>query len=100
MKQSLLIAEMLALALGVSACASAPEVAPKVTTVQVKVKEPCIDKAPERPAYRTGKGAYPGEKAAAVILAEDFERADQYGRQWEAAAAGCMVIKPPLEPAP
>jgi hypothetical protein len=61
--------------------------------VQVKVKEPCIDKVPRRPAYQTGRGEYPGEAAAAQALAADFERAEQYGVQWEAAAAGCLVVK-------
>lgn len=67
---------------------------PKVVTVQVKVKEPCIASPPSRPPYQTGKGDYPGERAAAKALADDFERAEQYGHQWEAAAAGCLVPPP------
>ena len=70
-------------------CASAP-IQQKVVTVQVKVREPCIPVAPDRPNYVTGKGAYPGEKEAARALANDFESAEQYGRNWEAAAAGCL----------
>lgn len=60
-------------------------------TVKVEVVKPCIKEAPKRPAYQTGKGAYPGEKAAAAILAADFEKAEQYGTAWEAAAAGCII---------
>lgn len=66
----------------------------RVVTVQVKVKEPCISSPPTRPAYQTGKGEYPGERAAAKVLADDFERAEQYGHQWEAAAAGCIGTPP------
>jgi hypothetical protein len=85
-------AAVMACVLALTGCASAPE--QKVVTVQVKVKEPCIDKVPRRPVYQTGKGDYPGDAAAAQALAADFERAEQYGVQWEAAAAGCLVIKP------
>ncbi len=72
----------------------APAPAEKVITVQVPVIKPCIEKAPVRPAYQTGQGAYPGETAAAQILASDFEKAEQYGHDWEAAAAGCLVVPP------
>lgn len=75
-------------------CATKPPAAREVVEVKVKVKEPCIDKAPKRPQYQTGKGAYPGDAAAAAMLAADFEKAEQYGAQWEAAAAGCLVVKP------
>lgn len=81
-----------AAALLAAGCATTGEPQQKVVTVQVKVKEPCIEKAPKRPAYQTGKGEYPGDTAAAQALAADFERAEQYGVQWEAAAAGCMVV--------
>ena len=91
MKPSLLAAMLLVAALSVAGCATTPP-PEKVVEVQVKVKEPCISKAPKKPAYRTGKGVYPGDKAAAVALAGDFEAAEQYGAAWEAAAAGC--IKP------
>lgn len=86
-------AAVVACALALAGCASGP-VEQKVVTVQVKVQEPCIDKVPRRPAYQTGKGEYPGDAAAAQALASDFERAEQYGIQWEAAASGCLVIKP------
>lgn len=72
-----------------AACASTPTT-PKVTTIYVPVKEPCISKAPDRPAYRYGKGNYPGDKAAAALLAADFEAAEQYGNAWELAATGCV----------
>lgn len=89
MKRAILIA-----ALALSGCATPATEAPKVITVQVKVKEPCIAQAPERPVYQTGKGEYPGEKAAAKILADDFEMAERYGTAWEAAAAGCIQAPP------
>lgn len=81
----------MACAIGLSGCGGKP-VAPVVTTIQVPVVKPCIarEKAPKRPAYETGKGKYPGDKAAAAILAKDFEKAEQYGTAWEAAAAGCI----------
>ena len=72
--------------------ASAP--VEKAITVQVPVIKPCIEKVPARPTYQTGKGAYPGETAAAQILASDFEKPEQYGHDWEAAAAGCLVVPP------
>lgn len=81
-------------ALALSGCALRPAVEQKVVTAEVKVREPCIKRAPDRPAYRTGKGAYPGEKAAAKILADDFEQAERYGTAWEAAAAGCIMAPP------
>lgn len=84
----------LALALALAGCASTQKPEHKVTTAYVGVKQPCIDRAPQRPAYDTGKGEYPGDKAAAATLAKDFEKADQYGLAWEAAAAGC-VKQPP-----
>lgn len=74
------------MALFMAGCATTPE--PQI--VKVEVIKPCIKEAPKRPTYRTGKGAYPGEKSAAAILAADFERAEQYGHDWEAAAAGCL----------
>lgn len=81
----------LAGALLLAGCATTAP-AQKVVTVHVKVKEPCVDKVPKRPSYQTGKGAYPGDAAAAQALAADFESAEQYGAQWEAAAAGCLVV--------
>lgn len=70
-------------------CATDP-VTQEIVTVRVLVREPCIQSAPTQPEYFTGKGEYPGEKDAAHILANDFEKAEQYGRNWEAAAAGCI----------
>lgn len=74
------------LALALAGCATQQE----PQTIKVEVIKPCIKEAPKRPAYKTGKGAYPGEKEAAAILAADFEKAEQYGTAWEAAAAGCI----------
>lgn len=92
MKQALLVAAVLAVAMALGGCSTAP--VEKVVTVQVKVKEPCISNPPARPAYQTGKGAYPGDKQAAAMLAADFEKAELYGTNWEAAAAGCLVVPP------
>ncbi len=80
-----------------AACSSTPEVRYKavVNTVQVPVKVPCIEKRPERPKYQFGVGEPPSDKEMAAILAEDFEKADQYGRAWEAAAAGCSIAPRP-----
>jgi hypothetical protein len=83
MKVVILIA-MLVLA----GCSTVPE--KEIVRVEVKVRIPCINKAPIRPTYKTGKGDYPGEKMAALILADDLEKAEQYGTNWEAAAAGCI----------
>ena len=81
-------------AMALAGCVTPGQPKTEVVTVQVKVKEPCVEKAPARPKYQTGKGDYPGDAAAAQILAADFERAEQYGADWEAAAAGCLVVKP------
>lgn len=69
-----------------------------IQRIEVPVKVPCIERAPAKPVYRTGVGPYPGEKQAALILADDFERAEQYGAAWEAAAAGC--VKPAAQRLP
>jgi hypothetical protein len=76
----------------VAACAQKPA-KPVVTTVYVKVKEPCISKAPTKPAYKFGKGEPPGDKDMAIILTDDFEAAEQYGNEWEAASTGCVIGK-------
>ncbi len=90
-----LIAAFIA-ALALAACGHQPP-KPQVTTVGVKVKEACIEKAPAKPVYRYGKGEEPtSDKEKAVMLIEDFEAAEQYGNAWEAAATGC--IKPSAAP--
>ncbi len=68
-------------------CASGPQVP---VTVEIPVSKPCITKKPVRPVYKTGVGAYPGDKESAAILAADFEAAEQYGYAWELAAIGCI----------
>lgn len=78
-------------------CAGRPGPVEKVTTVMVTVKEPCIEQAPARPVYQYGKGEWPGGKAAAMILADDFEKAEQYGHDSEAAVAGCLIVQPPAK---
>ncbi|BCP56335.1 hypothetical protein K32_49520 [Kaistia sp. 32K] len=87
MRLTLLIAALL-----LAGCAGRVEYVEKVTTVRVPVKVACVEEEPSRPAYRYGKGDWPGDKAAALILADDFEKAEQYGHAWEAAAAGCLVV--------
>lgn len=82
----------IAVALALGGCAGPRQ---QVTMADVAVSVPCIDAAPAKPVYQTGKGTYPGEKRAAVILADDFEKADQYGLAWEVASIGC--VKPPLQ---
>lgn len=82
---------VLSLCLVVAGCVTKPIQRTQVVTVEVPVKVPCIDKAPERPAFRYGKGEWPGDKVAVSILADDFERAERWGTAWEAAAAGCVV---------
>lgn len=74
--------------LSVAACSPTAPVKPEI--VYVTVTAPCIKKAPHKPSYQTGKGEWPGDKAAAAILAGDFEMAEQYGVQWETAAIGCV----------
>lgn len=81
---SLLIAAVLLAGCGIN------PTKPEIQYVEVPVKVPCIERVPEKPVYRTGVGEYPGEKEAALILADDFEKAERYGVEWEAAAAGCV----------
>ena len=82
-------------AIFMAGCASTPDEPPKATMVFTKVKEPCISKTPKKPVYRFGKGVRPKSDAAmAQVLAEDFEAAEQYGTEWEAAAAGCVITPP------
>lgn len=73
--------------LALAGCATRTVV--ETVTVKVPVAVMCLKEAPGKPVYGTGKGVYPGDKEAAAILASDFEKAEQYGRAWEAAAAGC-----------
>lgn len=73
-------------------CAGRVEHVQDVVTVEKRVKEPCIEREPVRPTYSFGKGEWPEGKDAAVVLADDFEKAERYGQEWEAAAAGCLVV--------
>lgn len=91
-KISIQLLAMLLAALLLAGCVTKPT-RPDVTTVYVKVKEPCIEQAPQKPLFLTGKGEWPGDKAAAGILAADFEAAERWGTAWEAAAAGCLMPK-------
>lgn len=80
-----------ALAALLAGCQTTPP--PSIETVEVEklVRVPCIEKAPERPIYLTGKGPEPTDIEKGTILIKDFEAAEQYGFAWEAAAAGCIV---------
>lgn len=86
---------MLALALLVG-CQATPQEQPAPVQVDRLVPVACIDKRPERPVYRYGKGPEPSDIEKGAILVEDFEKAEQYGIAWETAAAGC--IKPVASP--
>lgn len=76
-------------------CQTSPPAEIKTVIVEKLVPVPCIEKAPDRPVYKTGKGPEPSDIEKGAILIGDFEAAEQYGTDWEAAAAGC--IKPPLK---
>lgn len=58
--------------------------------VKVIVKEPCLKERPAPPVYVVGTTPYPGDVEAANMLASDLEAAKKYGRDWEAAAVGCV----------
>lgn len=74
-----------------SGCGNNPQ-KPEVRTVYVKVVEPCIDRVPVKPEYKFGSGEKPSDdKELALILAKDFEASEQYGKDWEAASAGCIL---------
>lgn len=75
-------------------CQTAPPTSINTVEVEKLVRVPCIDKAPVRPIYKTGKGAEPSDIEKGVILIGDFEAAEQYGIDWEAAAAGCIKPRP------
>ena len=73
--------------------ATPPAQAPRteIVTVEKKVKEPCISKAPTRPVMRWAAGPLPAtDKEKVGILLIDWENAQQYGTDWESAAAGCV----------
>lgn len=65
----------------------------KPQVVKVPVSVPCLTWVPERPVYEFGRGPMPAPDVAAKMLAKDFERADLYGQEWEAAAAGCLILR-------
>lgn len=84
---------LIAAGLALAGCTT-PQVQTRVVEVKVPVQVPCIAAAPERPAYRFGKGRAPGEREAAVLITADLEAAKLYGVAWETAAAGCLIPSP------
>lgn len=82
-----------ALLAGCMATTRQPE--PQVVEVFKVVRAPCVEKAPDKPVYLYGKGPMPDEKTRGAIMIKDLEAAQQYGTEWEAAAAGCVkpVVK-------
>lgn len=91
--------KMLLLAIMVASLTACETVRTKIETVEVRVPVavPCVKTRPDAPAYQYGVGPWPGEQQAAVQLATDLEMAKQYGRNWEAATAGCIM--PPVQAA-
>lgn len=88
------------LILALAGCAT-PERRIQVQTVEVKVpvRVPCVSSAPVVPTYQYGKGPWPGMSPALALLVSDLEAAQQYGREWEAATAGCLMVKAETTPA-
>lgn len=82
----ILIAVMLA------ACSSSPA-RPNIDTVEIKVPVavPCVKRVPVPPKFQYGIGDYPGDAAAVGLLVADLEAAKQYGVEWVAATAGCVI---------
>ena len=62
--------------------------------VKVPVKVPCVSAEPVKPVYQYGNGAWPGLSPALELLVADLEAAKQYGRDWEAATVGCLIVAP------
>lgn len=87
----------MAVVMMLAACSTTPEIQYRdvIKEVKVPVSVPCIKKKPVRPDYQFGVGEMPSDTDMAAILAEDFEKAEQYGLAWEAAAAGCSVTPSP-----
>ena len=71
----------------------------EVQIIKVPVEIACLKDVPDRPEYLfpvvKAPETPPEAALAAKALAKDFEAADLYGRQWEAAAAGCIVLRAP-----
>jgi len=78
--------------IALAGCTTAPAPEQKIITVEKPVATPCIKRVPERPVYGYGKGEKPeSDGQQALLLIQDFERAEQYGVAWEAAAAACII---------
>lgn len=78
----------------VAGCAAkAPPPAVQVVTREVFVPQKCVkaEEIPLKPRYQTHVGPYPGDVAAAKILARDFKAAKAYGRSMEVLLVGCAL---------
>lgn len=68
----------------------------KAQRYDVPVVVPCLKNPPERPVYlfKSLPPAMSDVESAEQVrtLWKDFERADKYGRDWETAAAGCLIV--------
>lgn len=82
----------LLLAALVSGCGATQPAKPEIIRVEVPVPVPCIDesKIPQKPERQYGVGGWPGQVEAVRVLIADLEASEQYGIDWEAAAAGCI----------
>ena len=84
-----------AILLSLAGCATAERrIQVQTQEVKVPVKVPCVSGAPAKPVYQYGNGAWPGLSPALELAVADLEAAKQYGRDWEAAAAGCLMVSP------
>lgn len=82
------------IAAALSGCASAPTETQKVVEVDKPVAVSCLGTIPARPTYMYGKGVEPSDIEKGGILIKDFEAAEKYGTDWEAATAGCLTLPP------
>lgn len=83
------------LILELAGCATAERrIQVQTQEVKVPVKVPCVSAEPVKPVYNYGSGAWPGLSPALELLVADLEAAKQYGRDWEAATVGCLMVAP------
>lgn len=85
-----------ALALLMAGCCLKPRI--EYREVRVPVVVPCVESAPVKPVYQFGVNEWKDGREAAAALIRDFEAADRYAVEWEAAAAGCLKVEPQAGP--